>query len=47
MTVPIDRLRNFGIVARGRVHYLLYNVDETRSLGFAEVGLMLNYEFRD
>ncbi|MDP3502936.1 MAG: caspase family protein [Myxococcales bacterium] len=39
--------RSFGLVARGRVHYLLYNVDETRSLGFAEVGLMLNYEFRD
>lgn len=39
--------RSFGIVARGRVHYLLYNVDETRSLGFAEVGLLLNYEFRD
>lgn len=39
--------RNFGVVARGRVHYLLYNVDETRSLGFAELGLMLNYEFRD
>lgn len=39
--------RSFGVVARGRVHYLLYNVDETRSLGFAEVGLLLNYEFRD
>lgn len=39
--------RSFGLVARGRVHYLLYNVDETRSLGFAEVGLLLNYEFRD
>lgn len=39
--------RSFGVVARGRVHYLLYNVDETRNLGFAEVGLLLNYEFRD
>jgi hypothetical protein len=39
--------RNFGLVGRGRVHYLLYNVDETRSLGYAEFGLMLSYEFRD
>lgn len=39
--------RSFGLVARGRVHYLLYNVDETRSLGYAELGLMLSYEFRD
>lgn len=39
--------RNFGVVARGRVHYLLYNIDETKNLGFAELGLVLNYEFRD
>lgn len=39
--------RNFGLVARGRVHYLLYNIDETKNLGFAELGLMLDYEFRD
>jgi hypothetical protein len=39
--------RNVCVVARGRMHYLLYNVDESRSLGLADVGLMLNYEFRD
>ena len=39
--------RSFGAVARARVHYLLYNVDETRNLGYAELGLMLEYEFRD
>ncbi len=39
--------RSFGLVGRGRVHYLLYNVDETRSLGYAELGLLLSYEFRD
>lgn len=39
--------RSFGLVARGRVHYLLYNVDETKNLGFAEVGLLVSYEFRD
>ncbi|MCU0698556.1 MAG: caspase family protein [Myxococcaceae bacterium] len=39
--------RSFGLVGRGRVHYLLYNVDETRSLGYAEFGLLLSYEFRD
>jgi len=39
--------RNVGLIGRGRVHYLLYNVDETRSLGYAELGLLLSYEFRD
>jgi hypothetical protein len=38
---------NFSLVARGRLHYLLYNVDETRSLGTADVGLLLDYEFKD
>jgi len=38
---------SFGVLARARVHYLLYNVDETRSLGYAEVGLLLDYEFRE
>ncbi len=38
---------SFSAVARARVHYLLYNVDETRNLGYAEVGLLLDYEFRE
>src|SRR5262245_19999468 len=29
--------RDIGVVLRGRVHYLLYNVDENRSLGFWEL----------
>lgn len=37
----------FSVVARARFHYLLYNVDETRSLGTADFGLLLDYEFRD
>lgn len=39
--------KRFSAVARGRVHYLLYNVDEARSLGSADVGLLINYEFRE
>ncbi|MBL9038870.1 MAG: caspase family protein [Archangium sp.] len=39
--------RSVALVARGRVHYLLYNVDETRNLGYAEAALLLAYEFRD
>lgn len=39
--------KKVGLVARARVHYLLYTVDETRSLGTADVGLMLDYEFRE
>lgn len=38
---------NFSVVGRARVHYLHYNVDETRSLGSADFGLLLDYEFRD
>lgn len=38
---------NWGVSARARVHYLLYNVDQTRSLGFAELGVLLTYEARD
>lgn len=39
--------RSFSLLARGRVHYLLYNVDEKRSLGYAELGLLIDYEFRE
>jgi hypothetical protein len=36
---------NVSLVARARVHYLLYNVDETRSLGSADLGALIDYEF--
>lgn len=39
--------KSVGVVARARVHYLLYDVDETRSLGTADFGLMLDWEFRE
>jgi hypothetical protein len=32
-------------MARTRVHYLLYNVDENRSLGYWELATALSYEF--
>ncbi len=32
-------------VARARVHYLLYNIDENRSLGYWELALAMAYEF--
>jgi hypothetical protein len=34
----------FHLVGRGRVHYLLYNVDEQRSLGYWELGALVTYE---
>jgi len=37
--------RNWGITARGRIHYLLYNVDENRSLGYWELATAVSYEF--
>jgi len=39
--------RSFSVVGRARLHYLLYNVDETRSLGTADFGLLVDYEFRE
>lgn len=39
--------KTVGLLARARVHYLLYNVDETKSLGTADFGLMLDWEFRE
>ncbi len=39
--------KNISVIARARVHYLLYNVDETRSLGSADFGALLDYEFKD
>ena len=36
---------DFGLVLRGRVHYLLYNVDENRSLGYWELATAVSYDF--
>jgi caspase domain-containing protein len=33
-----------GLVARGRVHYLLYNVDQNRSLGYWELASAVSYD---
>jgi hypothetical protein len=37
--------RSMGLLARGRVHYLLYNVDENRSLGYWELATAVTYDF--
>ncbi|MBN2575367.1 MAG: caspase family protein [Deltaproteobacteria bacterium] len=37
--------KHFAMLGRGRVHYLLYNVDENRSLGYWELTLGVAYEF--
>jgi uncharacterized caspase-like protein len=36
---------HFSLLARGRLHYLLYNVDEDRSLGYWELASMVTYDF--
>lgn len=38
-------LGGFSALARTRVHYLLYNVDENRSLGYWELAAGLTYDF--
>jgi len=37
--------KRFALLGRGRVHYLLYNVDENRSLGYWELSAGIAYEF--
>jgi hypothetical protein len=37
--------RSFTLQGRGRVHYLLYNVDEDRSLGYWELNGGISYDF--
>jgi hypothetical protein len=37
--------RHFTLLARSRVHYLLYNVEENRSLGYWELATGVAYEF--
>jgi hypothetical protein len=34
-------------MGRARVHYLLYTIDERKSLGWADLGLVVDYELRD
>jgi hypothetical protein len=36
--------RSWNLVLRGRLHYLLYNVDENRSLGFWELQTAVSYD---
>jgi hypothetical protein len=36
---------SFAFFGRGRVHYLLYNVDENRSLGYWELSAGIAYDF--
>jgi hypothetical protein len=36
--------RSLHLVARGRLHYLLYNVGEDRSLGYWELSAMVSYD---
>jgi len=33
-----------SLVTRGRLHYLLYNIDENRSLGYWELAAMVSYD---
>jgi hypothetical protein len=37
--------KRWSIVARVRLNYLLYNVDQTKSLGSADFSGLINYEF--
>jgi len=37
--------KRFTVLGRGRVHYLLYNVDDNRSLGYWELSAGIAYEF--
>ena len=36
--------RHFGLTGRARLHYLLYNIDETRNFGYLELAMLLSYE---
>jgi hypothetical protein len=37
--------KHVAMIGRGRVHYLLYNVDENRSLGYWDLAMGVAYEF--
>src|SRR5262245_11537344 len=37
-------MNHTSLVARGRLHYLLYNIDEDRSLGYWELAAMVSYD---
>ena len=36
--------KHWGIAARGRIHYLFYNIEQNRSLGYWELATLLSYE---
>jgi Caspase domain len=42
--IKLRLVGDLGLVMRGRVHYLLYNVDENRSLGYWELASAVSYE---
>jgi hypothetical protein len=42
--LKIHLWQDWGLLVRGRVHYLLYNVDENRSLGYWELATAVSYE---
>jgi hypothetical protein len=44
--LKVRLFRGFSVVAQARAQYLLYNVDEIRHLGSADLGLLLEYEVR-
>jgi hypothetical protein len=37
--------RSFAVLGRGRLHYLLYNIDENRSLGYWELSAGVAYDY--
>ncbi|HZL20691.1 MAG TPA: caspase family protein, partial [Polyangia bacterium] len=43
--VSYQMSRRTSVVARGRLHYLWYNVDGNRSLGYWELATTVNYDF--
>lgn len=36
--------RQLGVTGRARLHYLLYNIDETKNFGYLELATLLSYE---
>jgi hypothetical protein len=37
-------MKDTSLIARGRLHYLFYNIDEDRSLGYWELAAMVSYD---
>jgi hypothetical protein len=36
---------SMSLLGRGRLHYLHYNIDQDRSLGYWELAAMVTYDF--